>query len=52
MERNINQQEAEAYCKSIGAFHVNTSAKTGMGVRECFQGLTHSKGAFLMARNL
>ena len=45
-------EKALGYCKSIGAEHVETSAKSGFGVDELFYNLTHSKGDYLMARNV
>ena len=41
-ERQINAEDAEAYCKSIGAEHIDTSAKSGLGVEELFYNCTHS----------
>jgi hypothetical protein len=42
-EREINKEEVMAYCKHTGIEHIDTSAKTGTGVRELFEGMTHSK---------
>ncbi len=32
-----------AYCEKIDAGHIETSAKTGMGVEELFYNIAHSK---------
>ena len=39
LDRQIQKEGAEAYCKKIGAQHIDTSAKTGIGVTELFQRL-------------
>ncbi len=41
-DREISKEEVMAYCKHVGIEHVDTSAKTGMGVRELYEGITHS----------
>lgn len=35
-DRHVSQEEAEEYAKSVGATHVNTSAKLNRGVTELF----------------
>jgi|ETNmetMinimDraft_15_1059895.scaffolds.fasta_scaffold07718_6 GTPase SAR1 family protein len=40
LDRQIIKTEAEQYCLRIGAQHIETSAKTGIGVHELFFRLT------------
>mmetsp|Transcript_17225 Transcript_17225/g.17147 ORF Transcript_17225/g.17147 Transcript_17225/m.17147 type:complete len:101 (-) Transcript_17225:29-331(-) len=37
LDRQIPKEQAIAYAKQIGAAHYSTSAKSGMGVNECFE---------------
>jgi len=39
-QRKVTQEEAEAYAKTVGAEHFNTSAKLNKGVKELFLELT------------
>lgn len=39
-QRQVDDAEAKAYAEKVGAFHANTSAKTGKGVEEAFLQLT------------
>jgi len=39
-QRKVTQEEAEAYARSVGAEHFNTSAKLSKGVKELFLELT------------
>eukprot|EP00123_Amoebidium_parasiticum_P009697 comp19651_c0_seq1/m.23249 comp19651_c0_seq1/g.23249 ORF comp19651_c0_seq1/g.23249 comp19651_c0_seq1/m.23249 type:complete len:206 (-) comp19651_c0_seq1:539-1156(-) len=39
-ERSVNRAEAERYAQSVGAQHVETSAKLNVGIEEMFIGLT------------
>lgn len=43
VSRTVSQEEAEAYARSIGIEHFNTSAKSGKNVVELFTQLGQSK---------
>ena len=42
-QRGIDEAEVTAYCRSLGAEHILTSAKTGANVKTVFEELARSK---------
>ena len=45
LARAVDEAEAEAFARSVQAEHINTSAKSGQNVKECFTRLANSKSA-------
>ena len=43
LNRTVAEADAEAFARSVGAEHINTSAKSGTNVKEAFNGLARSK---------
>lgn len=43
LNRTVSEADAEAFAKSVGAEHINTSAKSGVNVKEAFNALATSK---------
>jgi len=41
--RAVPESEADEYARSVGCEHINTSAKSGHNVKECFTQLARSK---------
>ena len=41
--RTVEEAEADQFARSVQAEHINTSAKSGMNVKECFSRLANSK---------
>lgn len=41
--RTVPESEADEYARSVGCEHINTSAKSGHNVKECFTQLARSK---------
>ena len=43
LSRTVNEAEADQFARSVQAEHINTSAKSGLNVKECFTLLANSK---------
>lgn len=43
VNRTVPEEEANQYARSVGCEHINTSAKSGLNVKEIFQTLARSK---------
>lgn len=43
LSRAVNEAEAEQFARSVQADHINTSAKSGLNVQQCFTRLANRK---------